>query len=572
MMRVAAALAALACTACGSGEPGPGIDVERVMTCVGELAAAPRVANTPAAARTADWISAQVEALGANVERFEVGYVDLPEIVVLGTRYRSVLREHAADPDLLARYGPPGKALLVMAHYDSVPGSPGAVDNAAAACTLIELARVFAAEPPQQPVVLAWTAFEEGGLVGAEALAQRRAGDFSFAIALDLVGGDGDLVVNGASDLVGRSELAWLAAASRRAGTQLTAPLTHRLASRWWPQAERSDHGPFTRHGVRAVHLYDRGHDGELIDLAYHSPRDVPARVERGAVADLGRLLRALVAAPVPTHTGDGFWIPWTRVVVPRWVLLACDALFVAIALLALARRVRLGRDRMQGAGFWAGAVCYVVATVAALVVESLASAYPGAWLHAPVRALVAESLVLAGVLGLATRLVSRVWAWRGVDRYLVPAIVVPLAIGIALVAIGAAEIAWLWLAPAAVLAVAPVMPRIVQLPVVVAATVTPAVLVLWPPRLREGVWNGFLPPAIPLALWIGVIAIPCAGAIAWWLRGRRAGPLGTLVLSLGCGLAVVAGVAVAMTSHSPCSALEFNRLNLACEVGAGVR
>ena len=28
-----------------------------------------------------------------------------------------------------APLGPPGKALLIMAHYDSVPGSPGAVDN-----------------------------------------------------------------------------------------------------------------------------------------------------------------------------------------------------------------------------------------------------------------------------------------------------------------------------------------------------------------------------------------------------------------------------------------------------------
>ena len=42
--------------------------------------------------------------------------------------------------------------------------------------------------------MLAFTADEERGLVGAEALAERRGDEVEFAIALDLIGGSGPLV------------------------------------------------------------------------------------------------------------------------------------------------------------------------------------------------------------------------------------------------------------------------------------------------------------------------------------------------------------------------------------------
>jgi hypothetical protein len=141
-----------------------------------------------------------------------------------------------------------------------------------------------------------------------------------------LTGGSGPLSLNGAGTQIRQRELRWLAGAADRAGTALRAPLPHRVISRWWPQLERSDHGPFTRRGIRAVHLYHRGQDGEHIDLAYHSARDTLDRVDRGAVDELGRLLRALAASPPPAPAGgdgggtDGFWLPVAiNTVVPRW-------------------------------------------------------------------------------------------------------------------------------------------------------------------------------------------------------------------------------------------------------------
>jgi xanthine/CO dehydrogenase XdhC/CoxF family maturation factor len=221
--------------------------------------------------------------------------------------------------------------------------------------------------------MLAFTADEEGGLVGAEALAQRRT-DIAFAVALDLVGGSGELVLNGASTLIGAAEMQWLADAADRAGMIVRAPLPHRVVSRWWPQAERADHGAFTRRGIRAFHLYNRGNDGEWIDLAYHSAYDSPARLDRTRIDELGRLVVALVAEPPPPHDGDGFWLPLAaNTVIPRWTLVAFDVVLVLLALAGLAAIVG-PRDR-PGAGLVAALGCYAAAIAVATVVERPADA-----------------------------------------------------------------------------------------------------------------------------------------------------------------------------------------------------
>jgi hypothetical protein len=137
--------------------------------------------------------------------------------------------------------------------------------------------------------------------------------------------------------------------------------------------------------------------------------------------------------------------------------------------------------------------------------------------------------------------------------------------IGTLLLVIGAAELAWIWLVPAAALAHAP---RLGVFRVIAIASATlPIVLVLHPFQLREAAWNGFLPVSLPLSLWLGMLGAPTIAAIAWALRRRRpTGPLGTLVLGLGCGLAVMVGLVFAVTSEPTCSAVNFERFHLACE------
>src|SRR3569623_1530046 len=179
--------------------------------------------------------------------------------------------------------------------------------------------------------------------------------------------------------------------------------------SRWFPQAERADHSAFTRAGTRAFHLYHRGQDELWIDTAYHSPRDTLPRVHAESLDQLSRLLRALVAAPVP----------------------------------------RAGRI--------AGTICFALAAGAAIFADHPIAIDPEHVGLAPfARSVGGAALAILGVLGLLTRIVARRVAWIGVRRYLAIAIVLCALSGAALLALGAAELAWIWLVPAAAHALAP--------------------------------------------------------------------------------------------------------------------
>jgi hypothetical protein len=565
------ALAGLA--ACSAGPPGPGIDTGRALAHVEALVAlGPHPGESAQARSAARYIEDQLQAIGVGVERMPAGTVAVPAIDLLGMHRRSARTQATTDPDLVVRLGPAsGRALLVMAHYDTVPASPGAVDNSAAVAVVLELARALAADPPRMPVMLVFTANEEIGLVGAEALAARRGDEVAFAVALDLIGGSGDLSLNGASRLIGRAELAWLAAAADRAGVVVRAPLPHRVVSRAWPQVERSDHGPFTRRGIPAVHFYHRGQDGEWIDLAYHSARDVAARVQRGSLDEIGRLLRALPEVAPPAHGGDGFWLPLAiNTVVPRWPVVGLDVVLAAFALGVLAA-MRTARAR-GGCGIAVGVACCAVAAAVTIAIERLtAGGHPAPWLHAPGSALLAELAVFAGGVGLATRAAGRFAPWVGDRRYLAIAIAIPLAIGLGALLLGGAELAWIFLVPASAAALAPRLGRLGILAVVTSAL--PGVLVLAPDQLREAAWNGFWPTGIPLATWVCVFAVDPLTSLAWWLRKyRSAGPLGTLVLPLGCALAMTAGAVVLAHAQPRCTAQQFHDFHLACEVTTKLR
>lgn len=62
------------------------------------------------------------------------------------------------------------QAILLVAHYDSVPGGPGAADNGAAVATMLETFRALKTSGPlKNDVVLLFTDAEENGLLGARA-------------------------------------------------------------------------------------------------------------------------------------------------------------------------------------------------------------------------------------------------------------------------------------------------------------------------------------------------------------------------------------------------------------------
>lgn len=63
--------------------------------------------------------------------------------------------------------------ILIAAHYDAVPGTPGADDNATGVAVLLELAAIFAASSLKYPVKLVAFDLEEYGLLGSTSYAQQ---------------------------------------------------------------------------------------------------------------------------------------------------------------------------------------------------------------------------------------------------------------------------------------------------------------------------------------------------------------------------------------------------------------
>jgi hypothetical protein len=567
--------------ACSARTPGPGLPIDRVLAHVARIAAiGPRPDGSPEAAQVAAYLEAELAAAGAHVERHPVGAVQVPESRVGSRVIRRAGPASSEMDNLLVRFGPNASgALLFLAHYDSVPSAPGAVDNAAGVAVLLELARELAAHPPATPVWIALTAHEEVGLVGAHSLAARLGEHVAFAVALDLVGLDGPLVVNGASNRVRGDELRWLAAAADAAGIDLSVPAPHRIVSRWWPSIERSDHGAFTHAGVRAIHLVNRGGPtGERIYLAYHTPLDRPDQVSPPALAEVARLVRALAASPPPPpSTGDGgYWLPVPgNVVVPRWALVGACGVLVFLAGLGLYAQDRGGGP---GPGLVAAALVWIAACSAALGAEHLAAgAHPAPWVHAPVRHLLALALVIAGAAALLATAIGRWRSWAGPDRYAVAGAGLNLAIAAPVIFVGAAELAWLWLVPAVALAW---LPRLggsrggrAAAFVATGLAIAPTAAIVHPAFLRELTFHGFLPIGVPLTAWIAVHAITAALAVAHLVaRARVWGPGASLAVPAAAIAALAAGALLLLTYDPPCAADAVRFTNLSCELGAAAR
>jgi peptidase M28-like protein len=72
--------------------------------------------------------------------------------------------------NVIASLGPPtGRALLLSAHYDSVPVGPGASDDGIGVATLLEVGSIIKNRQLRRPIILLFNEGEELGLIGARA-------------------------------------------------------------------------------------------------------------------------------------------------------------------------------------------------------------------------------------------------------------------------------------------------------------------------------------------------------------------------------------------------------------------
>ncbi len=196
--------------------------------------------------------------------------------------------------------GTDADVLVVGAHYDSVPGSPGANDNGSGVAALLEIARLFAHATPVTSVRFVAFANEEppffgttkqGSLVYAKA-AKARGDNIKLMVALETMGyysdapgsqryppllryffpGQGDFLAL-ISDMRSLPATRHMARVFR---DHADFPLEYAGLFRWVPGVAWSDHRSFWICGYRALMVTDTAF---FRYPYYHSPEDTPDKL-----------------------------------------------------------------------------------------------------------------------------------------------------------------------------------------------------------------------------------------------------------------------------------------------------
>ncbi len=281
-----------------------------------------RTTARPAAlARAADYLRSSLAATGLEPRRqtYAVGGVECENVwlELPGT----------ARPD---------RVVVVGAHYDSPPGSPGADDNASGTAALLALARALAGVRPERTLRLVGFVNEEpphyrtatmGSVVFARSCRQARlnvvamvcleslgffadsAGSQSYPPPLGwwplrrLLPSSGDFV--GLVSDLGSCRLLRRVARAFRGGCAV--PLEALALPRFVPGIGRSDHWSFWQCGYPALMATDTA---PFRNPHYHEPTDTPERVDcrrlARVVAGLEAAVRDLAGAPPAGSAAPG--------------------------------------------------------------------------------------------------------------------------------------------------------------------------------------------------------------------------------------------------------------------------
>ncbi|MGW5241355.1 M20/M25/M40 family metallo-hydrolase [Monashia sp. NPDC004114] len=254
-------------------------DADHVVAGIRDLASiGPRDAASRTHDEAAAYVAARLRAAGYHVtlQQFRV-----PAGVSWGVRVPAGTAVNVlADPPGFDSRRP---HLVVGAHLDTVPQSPGAEDNASGLMVMAEVARMARQQPAALPVrFVAFGAEEARGGTGTlyafgsrhyvSALDPEERRATRGMVALDRVGVRTSRVPVCSG---GRGTPALAQAVRGAAGPVRTRSCTNRA----------SDHVSFEAVGIPAARL------GSVPYAAYHSSRDVPSVVDRGQLERTGAVL-----------------------------------------------------------------------------------------------------------------------------------------------------------------------------------------------------------------------------------------------------------------------------------------
>ena len=155
---------------------------ERAMPRLFEIARQAHPAGTAENARVRAYLLGELQALGLVPQvQSTIGVFKSKRGVSVGHINNILVRLPGSAPEHASR-----KALLVMAHYDSVPHGPGAGDDGASVAAILETLRALKTGAAlKNDLICLFTDGEEVGLLGAEAFAAEHPWKREVGLALN---------------------------------------------------------------------------------------------------------------------------------------------------------------------------------------------------------------------------------------------------------------------------------------------------------------------------------------------------------------------------------------------------
>jgi hypothetical protein len=396
---VALGVAPLISPSAGASPEFDEFSVERAMHHVTEIARVPHPIGSEASVRVRDYLVDQLSSLDLDPE---LQSVTVPDYFGEPGGTVDVVNVMARMPG-----DAPTKAVVLMAHYDSVPTTYGANDNAVGVAAILETARLLAAGPPlRNDVILLFTDGEEPApRFGSTAFLERHpwASDVGFVVNFEAIGGSGPAMLvetNGPET--------WVVDGLKSEGGRPVAfsflPATVELIGEIG-----TDFDPFAAQGIPGIHVaYVRG------SPIYHTFRDSVERVSESSLVHHGSY-----AVSLARHFGQiDLTFPWdgddaVYFTVGRWLLpsypadVARPLAILVVALFGISVVRRVGRSETSLRALSAGAAVVVVRLLAGVVLATLVWKVLAGLRRSPG---VVESylyliglLALCGAIGLAT-------------------------------------------------------------------------------------------------------------------------------------------------------------------------
>ncbi|MDB5433633.1 MAG: peptidase [Caulobacter sp.] len=259
-------------------------------------------------------------------------------------------------------------AIALMAHYDSVAGSPGAADDAAGVASALEIARALKAGPqPERDVVFVITDGEEAGLLGARAFYASNdplVAHIGAVINMESRGGGGRANMF----QTGPDNAAWVDLLKANARSPVSSSLAVFLYEHMPNDTD------FTVSNGKGIPGLNFAFIGRQFD--YHSPSSTPAVLDKGALQSMGEqalaVTRAAALSPTlpakaPSAVYSTVFASWI-VAYPvwgGWIVLGLAAALIGVA---MARSRKAGQLIWPDVGLGVGVAVFLLLWTAALL------------------------------------------------------------------------------------------------------------------------------------------------------------------------------------------------------------